>query len=161
RRKERTFAALVRQGEALARAQPVLMLLEDAHWIDPSSRELFDVVIERLAGLPMLLVMTFRPEFQPPWIGHAGVSVLILSRFDRRETATMAAEVAARAIPPELIERIVAHTDGVPLFIEELTRTLLATGLGDTSQLAVPETLQASLLARLDRLPAAKEVAQI
>jgi predicted ATPase len=148
----------------LARAKPLLMLVEDAHWADPSSRELFDLVIERLAGLPMLLVMTFRPEFQAPWVGRAGVSILTLSRFDRRETATIAAQVAARVIPAELIERIVAHTNGVPLFIEELTRTLLETRLsltGDASRLAVPETLQASLIARLDRLPAAKEVAQI
>jgi tetratricopeptide (TPR) repeat protein len=163
-RRERTFAALARQGEALARVQPVLMLVEDAHWADPSSRELFDQVIDRLPELPMLLVMTFRPEFQAPWIGRAGVSILTLSRFDRREAATMAAQVAARAIPAELIERIVAHTDGVPLFIEELTHAVLESGLsptGDASRLAVPESLQASLLARLDRLPAAKEVAQI
>jgi class 3 adenylate cyclase/predicted ATPase len=163
-RKEQTFAALMRQVETLARAKPMLMLLEDAHWIDPSSCELFDLLIERLAGLPILLLITFRPDFQPPWIGRAGVSLFTLSRFDRRETATMAAEVAARAIPAELIERIVAHTDGVPLFIEEVTRALLESGLsptGDASRLAVPETLQASLLARLDRLPAAKEVAQI
>jgi tetratricopeptide (TPR) repeat protein len=162
--KERTFAALVRQGEVLARAKPVLMLVEDAHWIDPSSRELFDQVIDRLAELPMLLVMTFRPEFQAPWVGRAGISILTLSRFDRRDTATMAAQVAARVIPGELIERIVAHTDGVPLFIEELTRALLEAGLSPTSdatRMAVPETLQASLIARLDRLPAAKEVAQI
>src|SRR5262249_23112678 len=87
-RKERTFTALVRQAEALSRMKPVLMLVEDAHWADPSSRELFDRVIERLPGLPILLVMTFRPEFQAPWIGRAGVSLLTLSRFDRRETAT-------------------------------------------------------------------------
>jgi class 3 adenylate cyclase len=164
RRKDRTFEALVRQAEALARAQPVLMLVEDAHWADPSSRELFDLVIERLAGLPILLVITFRPDFQPPWIGRAGVSLFTLSRFDRRDTATMAVQVAARVIPAELIERIVAHTDGVPLFIEELTRALLEAGLSptdDASRIAVPQTLQASLIARLDRLPAAKEVAQI
>jgi class 3 adenylate cyclase len=160
RRKERTFAVLVRQVEVLAQRQPVLMLLEDAHWADPSSRELFSLVIERLAGLPMLLVMTFRPEFQPPWIGLAGVSLLALSRFDRRETATMAAQVAARAMPTELIERIVAQTDGVPLFIEEITRAVLETGFDDASRLAVPATLQASLLTRLDQLPAAKTVAQ-
>jgi hypothetical protein len=160
-RKKRTFEALLRQGEVLARVKPVLMLVEDAHWIDPSSRELFDLIIDRLAGLPMLLVMTFRPEFQAPWIGRAGVSLLTLSRFDRRETATMAAEVAARAIPPDLIERIVLQTDGVPLFIEELTRAVLEVGLGDASRLAVPETLQASLIARLDQLPAAKTVAQV
>jgi tetratricopeptide (TPR) repeat protein len=164
RRKELTFVALVRQGEALARVQPVLMLVEDAHWVDPSSCEWFDLVIERLAGLPILLVMTFRPEFHAPWVGRARVSLVTLSRFDRRDAATMATQVAARVIPAELTERIVAHTDGVPLFIEELTRTLVEAGLSpksDASRMVVPETLQASLIARLDRLPAAKEVAQI
>jgi predicted ATPase len=161
RRKELTFAALTRQCEALTRMKPVLMLVEDVHWADPSSRELFDLIIDRLAGLPLLLVMTFRLEFQPPWVGRAGVSLMTLSRFDRRETETMTAEVATRAIPAELIERIVAQTDGVPLFVEELTRAVVETGLLDASRLGVPETLQASLLARLDQLPAAKTVAQI
>ena len=140
------------------------MLVEDLHWADPSSRELFDRIIERLVELPMLLVMTFRPEFQAPWIGRAGVSLVTLARLDRGETAAMAAKVAARAIPTELIDRIVAQTDGVPLFVEELTRTVLEAGLSPTAagqRLAVPETLQASLLERLDRLPEAKIVAQI
>jgi class 3 adenylate cyclase/predicted ATPase len=163
-RKERTLAALVAQIEALTHAKPVLMLVEDAHWADPSSRELFDLVIGRLAGLPMLLAMTFRPEFQAPWIGRAGVSVLTLNRFERRETAAMAAEVAARTIPAELLDRIVAQTDGVPLFIEELTRAVLEAGLSPIDgapRSAVPGTLQASLIARLDQIPAAKTAAQI
>ncbi len=140
------------------------MLVEDMHWADPSSRELFDLTIERLAGFPILLVMTFRPEFQAPWIGRAGVTLLTLSRLDRRNIASMAAQVASQAIPAELIERIATQTDGVPLFIEELTRSVVEAGIpasGAAARLAVPDTLQASLLARLDRLPAAKAVAQI
>jgi predicted ATPase len=119
------------------------------------------LIIDRLAGLPILLAMTFRQEFQPPWVGRAHVSLTTLSRLDWRETAMMTAEVATRAIPAELIERIAMQTDGVPLFIEELTHAVMETGLRDAARLVVPETLQASLLARLDQLPAAKTVAQI
>jgi predicted ATPase len=129
-----------------------------------SSNELFDRMIERLVDPPILLVMTFRPEFHAPWIGRAGVTLLTLSRLGRRDIASMAVEVASRAIPSELIERIATQTDGVPLFIEELTRSVVEVGLpalGAAARLAVPDTLQASLLARLDRLPAAKTVAQI
>jgi class 3 adenylate cyclase/predicted ATPase len=164
RRKERTFAVLMRQLAALAANQPVLMLVEDAHWADPSTRELFDQVIESIAGLPVLLVMTCRPEFEMPWTGRARVSVLTLGRLDARDTAALAASVAARAMAPELIERIVEQTDGVPLFVEELTRAVSEAGpsvAAGIERLAVPETLQASLLARLDRLPEAKTVAQI
>jgi predicted ATPase len=164
RRKERTFEALIRRLETLAERRPVLMLVEDMHWADPSSRELFDLTIERLAGFPILLVMTFRPEFQAQWIGRAGVTLLTLSRLDRRNIAAMAAQVATQAIPAELIERIATQTDGVPLFIEELTRAVIEAGpltSDGAARLAVPDTLQASLLARLDRLPAGKTVAQI
>ncbi len=164
RRKERTFDTLIRRLETLATDRPVLMLVEDAHWADPSSVELFDLTIEHLVGAPILLVMTFRPEFHAPWVGRAGVSLLTLSRLDRRNIASMAATVASQAIPSELIERIATQTDGVPLFIEELTRSVVEAGIpasGAAARLAVPDTLQASLLARLDRLPAAKAVAQI
>jgi predicted ATPase len=164
RRRARTFEALVWQLVALARQQPVLMLVEDAHWADPSSRELFDLVIDHLAELTVLLVMTFRPEFQAPWTGRAGVSLVTLSRLDRHATAAMAAEVAARIMPPELIDRIVTQADGVPLFVEELTRAVLEANVSPTAgtpRLAVPDSLQASLLARLDRLPAAMPLAQI
>ena len=164
RRKERTFEALIGRLGALATERPVLMLVEDMHWADPSSRELFDLAIERLAASPMLLVMTFRPEFHSPWIGRAGVSLLTLSRLDRRGIASMAAQVASRAMPVELIERIATQTDGIPLFVEELTRAVVEAGLfasDGAAGFAVPDTLQASLLARLDRLPAGKPVAQI
>jgi class 3 adenylate cyclase/tetratricopeptide (TPR) repeat protein len=165
RRREAVLEALVRQVEAAARRAPVLLLVEDAHWLDPSSRELLDLLVERAAGLPLLAVVTHRPEFQPPWLGRAGVSVLVLSRLDRGQAAEVAGRVAARAaLPGELLERIVAEADGVPLFIEELTKAVLESpagpGGGGAGRLSVPSTLQASLMARLDRLPAAKEVAQ-
>ena len=164
RRKERTFEALTRRLETLAMERPVLMLIEDMHWADPSSRELFDLTIEGLVGRPILLVMTFRTEFHAPWIGRAGVSLLTLSRLDRRDVASMAVRVASQAIPSELIDRIATQTDGVPLFIEELTRAVVEAGLpasGEVAQLAVPGSLQASLLARLDRLQTGKTIAQI
>jgi len=164
RQKELTFEAMNRQFVALARRQPLLVLVEDVHWSDPTSRALFDQTIEMLPELPVLLVMTVRPDFQAPWIGHSGVSLMTLSRLDRHDAAAMALRVAASAIPADVITRVVAQSDGVPLFIEELTRGVLDAGSGNgagQSRLAVPDSLQASLLARLDRLPPAKAVAQI
>ena len=164
-RKERTFAALHRRLVNLARTGPMLMLFEDAHWADPSSLELLDRLADRLAELPILLIVSYRPEFAAPWIGRAGASLIALSRLNPRHAATLAAQVTAeRVLTPALLERIVTQTDGVPLFIEELTKAVLETS-GETHEaplaLAVPGTLQASLMARLDRLPAAKQVAQI
>jgi class 3 adenylate cyclase len=156
-RKERTFAALIRYCEAQARAKPALILVEDAHWSDPSTREVFGLVIERMAGLSILMVMTFRPDLKAPWIGRAGISLLTLGRLDRQEALSMAAEVAARALPAVLLERIVARTDGVPLFIEELTKSVLERGADS----GLPESLHDSLMARLDRIPSAKAVAQL
>jgi tetratricopeptide (TPR) repeat protein len=170
RKKEKTFEALLRQLESLSRQQPVLMLFDDLHWIDPSSRELLDRTIERVADRPVLLLAMFRPEFQPPWTGQPHVTMLTLARLDRRNTAAMVANVAGiTALPLEIIEEIAERTDGVPLFVEELTKTVLesaAHGMAALSAvphpvLSVPATLHASLMARLDRLgPAAKEVAQ-
>ncbi len=173
RKKEETFEALLRQLVALAQHQPVLMIYEDVHWIDPSSRELLDRVIDRAAGLPMLLLITFRPEFQPPWSGRSHVTVLALSRLDRRQGAMLVQRVAGnKALPVDTVEQIVTRTDGVPLFVEELTKAVLEACAGggnaegalagaSRSALALPATLQASLLARLDRLgPAAKQMAQ-
>ncbi|WP_046869415.1 AAA family ATPase [Microvirga massiliensis] len=165
RKKEQTYKALIRIFVIRARQRPILMLFEDAHWADPSSLELFDRVIARLAFLPVLLILSYRSEFQPPWVGHAGVSLIALSRLSRRQAATLASQVVTgQTLPAAMLERIVAQTDGVPLFIEELTKAVLeqagpanAAGLS----LPVPSTLQASLMARLDRLPAAKQVAQI
>src|SRR5215469_4402588 len=173
RKKERTLAALLRQLQALARRQPVLMIFEDLHWIDPTSREVLDLTVEKITGLPVLLVATYRPEFQPPWVGGSQVTVLALNRLGRNQGVTLVHRLAGNlgALPPDIVDEIVERTDGVPLFVEEMTKAVVEAGadLGHVSisavppsSLAVPPTLQASLLARLDRLgPAAKNVAQI
>ena len=168
RKKEKTFEALLRQVEGLSRQQPVLVIFDDLHWIDPSSRELLDRTIERIADWPVLLLAMFRPEFRPPWTGQPDVTMLMLARLDRRDTAAMVANVAGDAtLPPEIVEEIADRTDGVPLFVEELTRAVLEFGAQGAAALSavphpsVPATLHASLMARLDRLgPAAKDVAQ-
>jgi class 3 adenylate cyclase/tetratricopeptide (TPR) repeat protein len=163
RRKEATFAALARQFTGLTQIQPVLVVAEDVHWSDPTSRELLDHLFELFQRLPALLVLTYRPEFAAPWVGRAGVSVLTLNRLPPRETAEIALRLAGTAIPQVLIDRLVSRSDGVPLFIEELTRAVLESGLQPDafSSALVPDSLQASLLSRLDRLPVAKAVAQI
>lgn len=156
RRKERTFEALMRQLERLA---PAMMVFEDAHWADPSSRELLDLLTERLSRLPILVLVTFRPEFQPPWLGRAGTTLLALSRLGRREAAAIAARVAGATLSGALLDRILTESDGIPLFLEEITKAVLEDRDGE--RIAVPVSLKASLMARLDRLPTAKEVAQI
>ena len=173
RKKERTLAALLRQLEGLARTQPVLMIFEDLHWIDPTSREFLDLVLARIDRLPVLLVATFRPEFQPPWTGQPHVTVISLNRLGRGDGAAMVERLAGNAalLPPDVIAEIVERTDGVPLFVEEMTKAVLEAGAERGREIAasvpaawlgVPATLQASLMARLDRLgPAAKGVAQI
>ena len=163
RRKERTFDALVRQFSALAQSMPVLVLAEDIQWSDPTSRELLDHLFDLYRRLPAMLVLTYRPEFEAPWVGQPGVSVVNLNRLPPRETAAIAFRLAASSIPQALIDRLVARSDGVPLFIEELTRAVMEAGLkmDAVSVALVPDTLQASLLSRLDRLPSAKAVAQI
>ena len=163
RKKQKMFEALIRRLACLAQTNPALLLFEDAHWADSSTLELLETTMDRLADLPALLVVSFRPEFTAPWIGRAGVSLIALSRLDRRESAALATRVTlAHALPAALLDRIVAQTDGVPLFIEELTKAVLeTTAQPDGAALAVPDTLQASLMARLDRLPVAKTVAQI
>ena len=129
RKKDKTFEALLRQIEGLSRQQPVLMMFDDIHWIDPSSRELLDRVIERVADWPVLLLAMFRPEFQPPWTGQPHVTMLTLARLDRRDTAAMVANVAGNAaLPAEIVEEIAERTDGVPLFVEELTKAVLESG---------------------------------
>ena len=165
RRKERTFEALIRQVERLTRERPLLMLFEDVHWTDPSTRDILDLLIKHLDKLRVLVVMTFRPEFAAPWTGHAGVTLITLSRLDRVDATSLAVRMTTEAkLPHELLERIVAQSDGVPLFVEELTKAVLETAthaaLG-ASSIAMPATLQASLLARLDRMPVAKQIAQI
>jgi predicted ATPase len=160
RKKEKTFEALLRQVEGLASQQPALMVFDDLHWIDPSSRELLDHLIERVADWPVLLLAMFRPEFQPPWTGQPHVTMLTLARLDRRSTAAMVANVAGNTVlPPEVMEEIAERTDGVPLFVEELTKAVLEAGEQAAAALSavphpgpVPATLHASLMARLDRL---------
>ena len=165
RRKEDTFAALLRRTEQISAARPLLILFEDMHWVDPSTRELLDDLIRRISELRIMLVMTFRPEFISPWTGHAGVTSLTLGRLERQESATMAQQVATRPeLPDKLLEQIVMQSDGVPLFIEELTKAVVERAPNSTAAsppLAVPKTLQASLIARLDRMPEGRQVAQI
>jgi class 3 adenylate cyclase/predicted ATPase len=172
RKKERTLEALIRQLEGLARQQPVLMVFEDAHWLDPTSRELLDLTVERLRSLPVLLIITFRPDFQPPWGGQPQVTTLTLNRLDRREGTALVERIAAKALPDEVIKQIVERTDGVPLFVEELTKSVLESGLlreeagrfvldRALPPLAIPTSLHDSLMARLDRLASVRHVAQI
>ena len=174
RKKELTFEALLRQLEALTRRQAVLMVFEDLHWIDPTTRELLDRIIVRIEGLPVLLIATIRPDFASPWTGQPHVTMLALSRLGRRDGAALVRHLVAKAtaLPPEIIEEIIERTDGVPLFLEEVTKLVLEAAISSTAggsaaplpgtRLAVPPTLQASLMARLDRLgSAAREVAQI
>jgi class 3 adenylate cyclase/tetratricopeptide (TPR) repeat protein len=171
RKREKLLGALLHQLDALARRQPVLMVFEDLHWIDPSSRELLDLIVEMGASLPVLLILTFLPEFQAPWSGLPQVTALILNRLDRRESGAMIESIAGnRKLPSELAAEIVERADGVPLFVEELTRAVIEAGPGGEALVGavplpssgVPPALHASLVARLDRLgSAAREVAEI
>ena len=130
RKKERILEALIHQLQGLARQQPVVMVFEDAHWIDPTSRELLDLTVERVRSLPVLLIATFRPEFQPPWTGQPQVTMLALNRLDRRDRTVLVEQIAGgKALPDDVVAQIVEHTDGVPLFIEELTKSVLESGL--------------------------------
>jgi class 3 adenylate cyclase/predicted ATPase len=159
RKKDRTLEALLRQLEGLAHRQPVIMVFEDAHWIDPTSRELLDLTVERVCTLPVLLIVTFRPEFQPPWTGQPQVSTLTLNRLDRRDRTALVRQIAGtKALPNEVIDLIVERTDGVPLFVEELTKSVLESGV---PLVGIPTTLHDSLMARLDRLASVRLVAQI
>ena len=173
RRKEKTIEALLAQLARLAAQQPVLMLFEDAHWIDPTSLELLTLTVARASTLRLLLLVTARPEFTPPWPADAHVTMLALARLGRRDGATLVERSAGgKALPAEILEQILARTDGVPLFLEELTKTIIESGLlreedghyaldGALPPLAIPTTLHDSLTARLDRLAPVREVAQI
>jgi class 3 adenylate cyclase/predicted ATPase len=174
RKREKLFEALLNQLEAEIRQHSVLMVFEDAHWIDPTSRELLDLAVDRVRRLPVLLAITFRPEFLPPWGGRAHVTSLALNRLGERAGEALVHTLAGNApLTAEMVAEIVERTDGVPLFVEELTKAVLeSAGQGDRvaavlatasqTALSVPATLHASLMARLDRLgPSAKEIAQI
>jgi class 3 adenylate cyclase/predicted ATPase len=159
RKKERTLEALLRQLVGLAREQPVIMVFEDAHWIDPTSRELLDLIVEQAGGLPVLLLVTFRSEFQPPWTGQPQVTTLTLNRLDRRDRTVLVEQIAlGKALPDEVVGQIADRTDGVPLFVEELTKSVLESGV---PLVGIPITLHDSLMARLDRLSSVRRVAQI
>ena len=128
--KAKTLEALAGQLEAMAARRPVLLVFEDLHWADPTSLELLDIVVDRTRHLPVLAVLTFRPDFAPPWTGHAHVTLLSLNRLGRRDTAALAERVGGgKPLPPEVIDQILVRTDGVPLFVEELTRAVLKSGL--------------------------------
>jgi class 3 adenylate cyclase/predicted ATPase len=172
-KKGRTLEVLLARLDSLARKQPVLMVCEDLQWIDPTSRELLDRMIQRVASLPILLIATFRPEFEPPWAGSSYVTICALNRLTRNEAVSLVERLTGgKTLPLEVLDQIVQRTDGVPLFVEELTKAVLEGGVlqeqadryvidGPLPLLAIPNTLQASLMARLDRLAPAKEIAQI
>jgi predicted ATPase len=174
RKREMLFEAALHQLAALSRSRPVLIVFEDVHWIDPTSRELLDLTLVRVSRMPFLIVVSFRPEFQHAWSGQTHVTTLVLSRLGERDGAALVEQVAGNAgLSRDTIDEIVERADGVPLFVEELTKAVLESGDQDSKvaamleasslpKLAVPATLHASLLARLDRLgPIVKEVGQI
>ena len=168
RQKQLTLAALVDQLAGLAEQRPVLFHFEDAHWIDPTSRELIDLTVARAPELAALVIISFRPDFTPVWTGEKHVTLLALNRLDARTCARLATQVGgAAALPAEVIDEIVVRTDGLPLFVEEVTKTVLeasatAGGAADApAPIAIPASIEDSLMARLDRLGPVKEVAQI
>jgi predicted ATPase len=135
------------------------VVFEDVHWIDPTSRELLDLTVEQVRSMPVLLIVTFRPEFQPPWTGQPQVTMLALNRLDRRDRMALIGQIAAgKALLDEVVAQIADRTDGVPLFVEELTKSVLESGV---PLVGIPTTLHDSLMARLDRLASVRLVAQI
>jgi class 3 adenylate cyclase/tetratricopeptide (TPR) repeat protein len=173
KRKEKTLHAQLAQVEGLAARQAVLMVFEDVHWSDPTTRELLDLLLDRAPTLRVLVIITFRPEFTPPWIGRPHVTMLTLNRLPAKQTAEVITHVTrGKVLPKDVEQQIVHRTDGVPLFIEELTKTVVESGIltetgdhytvtGPVTRLAIPTSLHASLLERLDRLAPMREVAQI
>jgi predicted ATPase len=171
-RRQRTLEALIAQVEVLSRSKPVLMIFEDAHWADPTSLEALGRTVDRLRTVGVLLIINYRPEFEPPWIGRPHVTALTLNRLGEREIAAMIEGITGnKLLPANIRQDIIERTDGAPLFVEEMTKAVLEAEVeGDaarivaaipTPALAVPASLRASLMARLDRLGSAKEIAQI
>jgi class 3 adenylate cyclase/predicted ATPase len=170
--RRQTLAAILDQMEGLARQAPLIIVCEDVHWADATTLEVLDLAIERLKQLRVLMLLTFRPEFEPPWIGLKNVSQVALARLHREDVERIATQVlGGRSLPPEVMSQIVAKTDGVPLFVEELTKTVAESGVlitegdhyrvdGALPPLAIPSTLQDSLMARLDRLAPLREIVQ-
>ena len=170
-RRQKTLEALSVQMEALSRANPVLMIFEDAHWADPTSLEAFGRAIGRIRTLRVLLIVTFRPEFAAPWIGQPHVMALTINRLGQRDVSAMMDRlVGNKLLPPSVRQDIIERTDGIPLFVEEITKAVVEAGSEGAAErtlaavpspgLAVPASLHASLMARLDRLGPAKKVAQ-
>ena len=171
-RRQRTLEALTAQLAGLASQQPVLMIFEDTHWTDPTSLEAFGRALDRIKTLPALLIVTFRPEFNAPWVGQPHVTTLTLNRLGERDAASIIERlVGNKELPADVMAEIVERTDGIPLFVEEMTKAVLEAESESEARrraaavpspaLAVPASLHASLMARLDRLGPAKEVAQI
>ena len=176
RKKERTLEAVIRHLTGAAERQPVLLIFEDIHWIDPTSLELIDLAIQRIGQLPILAVATFRPEFRSPWAGQSQVTTLTLAPLAQKDSAMLVRQIKhdTMPLPDDLVQEIVARSDGVPLFLEEVTRAVLETADADALRAkggasiaeklgsTVPETLHATLIARLDRIGSiAKEIAQV
>jgi class 3 adenylate cyclase/predicted ATPase len=173
RQRDRTIDALIRQLLTYASAQPVLFLLEDMHWIDPTTLELINRTIESVKTAAVLMVITFRPDFFPPWLDGSHVTMLRLERLGRDQVVAMISNLATgKELPTEVSETIISKTDGVPLFVEEMTKAILETNAfeapgernatpGQFAVPAIPVTLHDSLMARLDRLAPIKEIAQI
>jgi class 3 adenylate cyclase/predicted ATPase len=173
KRRQQVFSILLAQLEGLAALKPVLMIVEDVHWLDPTSRELLALIIERAPSLPLLVIVIFRPEFAPPWTGEAHVTTLLLTRLAARQRTMLVRHVAGEnVLPGRIVDEIAERTDGIPLFVEELTKAVLETGAdgrdadwvvsaAPTGGHVVPATLNASLTARLDRVGPAREIAQV
>jgi class 3 adenylate cyclase/predicted ATPase len=169
----KTLEVLLAQLEGLAQRQPVLSVLEDAHWFDPTSIELLGQILERVQNLPVLVIITFRPEMRLPWSSFPHATELTLNRLGRRAAAALIEQTSGeRRLPQTLVDEIVAKTEGIPLFIEELTKTVLESdmlrktpeGLAPVASLgapAIPASLQDSLMARLDHLASAKDLVQV
>jgi class 3 adenylate cyclase len=172
RQKERTLQVLLDQLMGLTAQRPVVMIFEDVHWADPTTLTLLEQAIDGAQDARILVVITSRPEFQATWAGHTHVTTLTLNRLTRAQCSALVERVSAgKAMPPAVLDQVVAKTDGVPLFVEELTKTVLESGLlsetddgseltGPLPPLAIPATLHDSLMARLDRLGPSKEIAQ-
>ena len=171
-RRQRTFEALNLQIEALTSSRPVLMIVEDAHWVDPTSLEAFGQAVDQIASLRVLLIVTFRSEFEPPWIGRSHVTALTINRLAERDVRAMIDNVVGnKPLSSEVRQDIMERTDGIPLFVEEITKAVLeaenegaaqrTAAVVPSTALAVPASLHGSLMARLDRVGPAKEIAQI
>jgi TOMM system kinase/cyclase fusion protein len=171
--KQKTLHALLTILLRIAAQQPVLFVLEDLHWVDPTTLELLTLLVDQGPTARILALWTFRPDFSPPWSGRSHLTQMTLNRLPRRQAAELTGRMAhGKALPPEVVEQVVAKTDGVPLFVEELTKMVLESGLlqerearyeltGPLPPLAIPATLHDSLMARLDRLAAVKAMAQL